>query len=155
MRFGGRRLFGGGGGAVADGGLAPAALSPMVDVLTILLVAVLRTWSADPPFQPPEPGFVLPQTREEAPPSRGVTVDVGTDGVYVAGWRAGSARFWQDSEDILMTDLYEALQQQGGTTAVIRAHETAPWSLVGKVLFTAQQAGYGQIELVAVSRASL
>jgi len=154
MSMAGRRLFGGSPGG-ADGGLTPAALSPMVDVLTILLVAVLRTWSADPPFQAPEPGFTLPQTREEAPPSRGVTIDVGADGLYVEGWRAGSARFWADSEDILVTDLYEALQQRGGSTVVIRAHESAPWSLVGKVLFTAQQAGYGEIELVAVSRASL
>ncbi len=43
----------------------------------------------------------------------------------------------------------------GGDTVVIRAHQEAPWKLVGKVLFTAQQAGYGEIELVAVSRASL
>ena len=41
MSMAGRRLFGGS-GPTADGGLTPAALSPMVDVLTILLVAVLQ-----------------------------------------------------------------------------------------------------------------
>jgi biopolymer transport protein ExbD len=154
MNLGGRRLFTPA-EASADAGLTPAALSPMVDMLTILLVAVLRTWSADAPFQPPEPDFVLPVTREETAPARGVTIDVGSDGLYVEGWRAGSAAYWAEAEGVLGTDLYEALQARGGDTVVIRAHETTPWKLVGKVLFTAQQAGYGEIELIAVSRASL
>jgi biopolymer transport protein ExbD len=154
VNLGGRRIFSGGEPG-ADAGLTPAALSPMVDMLTILLVAVLRTWSADAPFQPPEPGFVLPVTREEAAPARGVTVDVGADGLYVEGWRAGSAAYWSAADGVLVTDLYEALQARGGDTVVIRAHETTPWRLLGKVLFTAQQAGYGDIQLVAVSRASL
>ena len=148
-----RQLFGG--SSVSVAGLSPAALSPMVDLLTILLVAVLRTWSSDPPFQSPEAGFELPQTREEAPPSRGVTIDVGSEGLYVEGWRAGSASYWAEAESVLVTEVYEALQRRGGQDVVIRAHRAAPWELVGKILYTAQQAGYEHIELVAVSRASL
>jgi biopolymer transport protein ExbD len=149
-----RRLFGGS-GAAASGGLTVAALSPLVDILTILLVAILRTWSADAPFEPPEPSMQLPVTVEEGAPARGVTIDVAPDGLYVEGWRAGSATFWAEQDAVLVSDLYEALQRVGGDTVVIRAHQEAPWKLVGKVLFTAQQAGYGEIELVAVSRASL
>ncbi len=116
---------------------------------------MLHAWSADAPFEPPEPSMQLPVTVEEGAPARGVTIDVAPDGLYVEGWRAGSATFWAEQDAVLVSDLYEALQRVGGDTVVIRAHQEAPWKLVGKVLFTAQQAGYGEIELVAVSRASL
>lgn len=149
-----RRLFGAR-ATSGGGGLATGALAPLVDLLTLLLVAVLRTGSADPPADLAEDGFTLPLTREETPAPRGVTIDVGTGGLYVDGWRAGSAGYWTESEAVLITDLYGPLEQHGGSSAVVRAHAQAPWSLVGKVLLTAQQAGYTEITLVAESRASL
>lgn len=139
----------------ASEGLSAAALAPMVDLFTLLLVAVLRTWTADPPVEIPEPDFRLPISRQESSLDRGVTVDVGLDGLYVEGWRAGSAKWWANSDQVLISDVYEALQGRGADRVLVRAHADAPWSLVGKVLFTAQQAGYRDVELVATSRASL
>lgn len=149
-----RRVFSKKGGSSAAQ-LSTASLAPMVDMLTILVVAVLRTWSTDPPVEIPEANFSLPLSAQEAPLNRGVTVDVGVEGLYVEGWRAGAAAYWTESDDVLIRDVYEALQAVGGSRVTIRAHQDAPWSLVGKVLFTAQQAGFENVELVAVSRASL
>ena len=148
-----RRMFQG--GRHGGGGLSAAALAPMVDMMTILVIAVLRTWSTDAPAQLPEEGLRLPLSAQEAPVHKGIVVDVGADGLYVEGWRAGSAQYWADSDGVMVTELYEALQVVSGSHITIRAHEQAPWSLVGKVLFTAKQAGYEDVELVAVSRASL
>jgi biopolymer transport protein ExbD len=102
-----------------------------------------------------ESDFQLPQSIEERPAPRGVTIDIADSGIYVEGWRAGSSRFWAESDDILIVDMYESLQAVGGSRVLIRADEKAPWSLVGKVLFTVQHAGYDDIELVAESRVSL
>ena len=98
----------------------------MVDMLTILVVAVLRTWSTDPPVEIPEPNFVLPLSAQETPAGLGVTVDVGAEGLYVEGWRAGAAAYWTETDDILIRDVYEALQAVGGNQVTIRAHEDAP-----------------------------
>ena len=137
-------------------GLALAALAPMVDLLTILIVVVLRTYSSDPPLQiEGEADFRLPQSIEERPAPRGVTIDIADSGIYVEGWRAGSSTYWAQSEDVLIGSLNEALHAAKGSRALIRADEEAPWSLVGKVIFTVQHAGYEDIELVAESRVSL
>ena len=149
-----RRLFGRTPPAGSHG-LSTGALAPMVDLFTLLIVAVLRTWSAEPPLQTPEGDMQLPITREEDPPERGVIIDVGVEGLYVDGWRAGSASYWAEADGALVTDLYGPLQQQAGGAAVVRAHADAPWRLVGKVLLTAQQAGFERVSLVAESRASL
>lgn len=149
-----RPLFRKGAGA-GDGTVSTAALAPMVDVFTILLIALLRSWSQDPPVDMVEAGFQLPLSRTENPTGRGVAVDVAAKGLYVEGWRAGSSEFWAASDDVLITEVYEALQARGGARVEIRAHKDAPWALVGKVLYTAQQAGYADVELVAVSQSSL
>jgi len=149
-----RRLFKSAAGP-ATRGLSTGALAPMVDLFTLLIVAVLRTWSAEPPLETAEGDMQLPITREETAPERGVVIDVGVDGLYVDGWRAGSATYWADAEGALVTDLYGPLQQRAGGAAVVRAHADAPWRLVGKVLLTAQQAGFERVSLVAESRASL
>jgi biopolymer transport protein ExbD len=150
-----RRMFSRSGSSSASAKLSTASLAPMVDMLTILVVAVLRTWSTDPPVEIPEANFSLPLSAQETPLNRGVTVDVGVEGLYVEGWRAGAAAYWIESDDVLIREVYEALQTVGGNRVTIRAHQDAPWELVGKVLFTAQQAGFENVELVAVSRASL
>ena len=150
-----RRLFGGPARSAAAG-LTTGALAPMVDLFTLLIVAVLRTWSAEPPVETPEGTLDLPRSREEAAPERGVVVDVGRDGLYVDGWRAGSSAYWADAEEVLVSDLYAPLQQRAGSgSVVIRAHAEAPWRLVGKVLLTAQQAGFEEVSVVAESHASL
>ncbi|MCK6506242.1 biopolymer transporter ExbD [Myxococcota bacterium] len=140
---------------VAAGGLAAAALAPMVDMLTILLVVLLRTWSTEPPLSLAEQALVLPTSRGEAPLGAGVRIDVGPEGLYVEGRRAGSVAFHLQSDEALVTEVYEALQARGGDRVVVRAHQDTPWRLLGKVMYSAQQAGYDEIELVAVSAASL
>ena len=137
--------------------LSLAALAPMVDLLTILIVVVLRTYSTDPPLQiEGEPGFQLPQSIEEQPTSRGVTIDIAETGIYVEGWFAVSITAIKD-DDIMILPLQDALNRSRGQRqrALIRADEDAPWSVVGKVLYTAQSSGYKDIDLIAESRASL
>lgn len=139
----------------APSGPALAALLPMVDIMTILLVAILRTWSSQPPLQPVEADFALPISRAEGEPSLSMAIDVGMDGIYVDGFRAGSSSYWTRTDGVLIPDVLDALQRSNPQRVRVRAHEDAPWTLVGKVLSTAQQAGVGDVELVAISRASL
>ena len=136
-------------------GPALAALMPMVDIMTILLVAILRTWSTQPPMQPVEAGFELPISRSEGEPSLSMAIDVGMDGIYVDGFRAGASQFWSTSDKVLIPEVLDALHAASPARVRVRAHADAPWTLVGKVLSTAQHAGVGDVELVAISQASL
>ncbi len=136
-------------------GLAAGALASMVDLLTILLVVLLKTWSTEPPLELAEPAAELPLSSAEDPVGPGVIVDIGPSGLWVEGQRTGSVEYQLGSDDVLIADLYAALQQRSGRRVVVRADADTPWSLLGKVMFTAQQAGYAEVELVAVSRSSL
>ena len=139
----------------ASSGPELAAVMPMVDIMTILLVAILRTWSTQPPMQPVESGFELPISRSEGEPSLSMAIDVGMDGIYVDGFRAGASQFWSTSDKVLIPEVLDALHAASPARVRVRAHADAPWTLVGKVLSTAQHAGVGDVELVAISQASL
>ena len=109
------------------------------------------------PRRPQRATCPCPSPVPEAAAARGVTVDVGLDGLYVDGWRAGSASYWATAVARPRgRTRYAPLQQRvGQKTVVIRAHAEAPWQLVGKVLPTAQQAGFEDVTVVAESAASL
>ena len=139
----------------ASGGLQAAALAPMVDLFTILVVAVLRASSPEPPIEVPEPDFDIPLTVQEHPTMKGVIVDIGNNGIYVDGWRATSSEFWSNSDEVVISEVYSALQVRAENKLKIRADADVHWDLVGKMLFTARQAGYQDIELVALSNTSL
>lgn len=138
-----------------DSGLSISSLAPMVDIFTLLVIAVLRSSSPEAPLQLPEERLLLPVSTLERSPAAGITIDVGQKGLYVDGWRSGSAEFWTRSDDLLIKDLYETLQQRPKGHVKIRAHSESQWLLVSKVLLTCQQAGFNDVELVGLSNTSL
>lgn len=135
--------------------LGSAALAPMVDLMTILLVFLLKSYSTDAPVRPGDTDFALPMTTSEQPVQQHISVDLTTHGLYLEGQRVAGTRYYLKNPDTLITELHGALQQMPGDHVQIRADGTLPYSLTRKALFTAQQAGKSKVTVVAVSRSSL
>jgi biopolymer transport protein ExbD len=123
-------------------------------VLTLLILFLLRSWSMDPPVRV-EPGFELPVSGTEEDVRPRCTVDVGRTIVRVDGRRVVGTRYYERSEDRLVREVYEVVLLQGGAPVALRVDASVPWSVVQKVLFTLDLAGVEDVELVAVSGASL
>ena len=132
-----------------------AALAPMVDMLTILLVFLLKSWSTDPPVRPDDKSFALPTSTSENPVHQALELDVTEEALYLAGIRMAGARFYTEQDEALIRELYEPLQLSAGQPLQVRMDEDAPYELLRKVLFTAQQAGIEEVTVVAASRSSL
>lgn len=132
-----------------------AALASMVDLLTILLVFLLRSYSTDPPVRPDDHSFSLPDSVQEAPLNHGVALDLTEAGLFVDGARLASTRWYLENDDALVRELYDLLLKAPPARLQLRADEDLPYEMVRKVLFTAQQAGVTDLTVVAVSRASL
>lgn len=131
------------------------ALAPMVDLFTILVIAVLRASNPQAPMEYPEQDYQLPISRQEVPIQKGQLIDIGMEAIYVNGARITTSAYWLQNEQPEIKELKNILRQLNGTKAQIRAHSKAPWKLVDKALFTAQQAGYKDIEMIAISNVSL
>ena len=138
-----------------NSGLSIATLAPMVDIFTILVIAVLKASSPQPPLTLPERSMELPLSAQEEISIEQLVVDIGKDGIYVDGFRVTARRYWEQTEDILITEVYSSLQQHAKREVKIRVDRDVPWSLISKALHTAQQAGYEDIEMLVISKSSL
>ena len=125
--------------------LSAAAFAPMIDLFTILVVAVLRGAAPETPLNLPSQQLQLPISQSESAPSQGIVIDIAGDGIYVDGRRATGIKYWEKSDELLIPAVYQRLQQRPGETSDCSDEEVS-WSLISKVLLTAQQAGSTKIE---------
>ena len=139
----------------SQGGLQIATLAPMVDIFTILVIAVLKASSPQPPVLLPEGTMELPLSGQEVIASETLVVDIAKEGIYVDGFRVTARHYWEQSEEVLISEVYAHLQQQAKKEVQIRVDRDVPWSLISKALHTAQQAGYENIEMMVISTSSL
>jgi len=135
--------------------ISGAALTPMVDLFTILVIAVLRASSPEPPLESLEADLQLPISRTEVESEKGASIEIGVDGIALEGIRMGSTIYWEKQEAILMPELKSALLMMSPGAIQIRAHAEAPWAVVNKALYTAQQSGVKDVEIIALSASSL
>jgi hypothetical protein len=138
-------------------GLSVAALAPFVDLMTLLLVYLLRTWASEPTPHPPEPVFAVAPTRAAASRRAGaIEVIVGREAIYVDGQRVVALRYLPGIDPSAppgpptrVEELYAPLLAMRGRTRVeVHADATAPWSTLRAVLHTARAAGFTDVALV-------
>ena len=140
--------------ATGGAGLDIGALAPMVDMMTVFLVLLLRTYTTDPAPTAPEGRFHLASTMSEAPSRAGVEVLVSSEAIYVSGSRVIATAYLPD--DLLVREIYDrllALKSQGRVE--IYADADLPYSVVKKVLYTARAAGFEDISLLGAADAGL
>ena len=136
-------------------GFSEAALAPMVDLFTLLVIAVLRASSPEPAIQLSDPSLSLPVSTSETARSQGAVIEVGQQGIYLNGQRTTSTKYWLNQDDPLIRELYQSLLHLSQTKAELRIHGELPWKIVEQCITTAQQAGYGDISIIALSSSSL
>ena len=132
-----------------------AAYAPLVDMLTILLFFILKSFSMDTPVRPDDPDFRLPLSTGREYVAKDARIDITTEAVYVDGERAASVAYYLEHDDEIVQELYERLQGTPRRSANVRADGRVPWKLLRKVVYTAQVAHVESLDLVAVSRAGL
>lgn len=135
--------------------LSVAALAPLIDIFTILVVAVLKSSSAAAPPQLPEAQTDLPLSAQEQPVLQIATIDIGKDGIYFNGSRVSSRTYWEKQEAPIIDELYARMLLTPPSQVQIRADAGVPWILIDKALATSRQAGCTDIELLAMNRDSL
>ena len=136
-------------------GLMVASFAPIIDIFTILVVAILKSSTTQAPPQLPESNFTLPLSSQEQGTHNVATIDIAKDGIYYNRLRLTATAYWQKNEEPLITELYSLILLNPPAKVQLRADATIPWLLIDKALLTVQQAGCKDIELLAQSRSSL
>ena len=135
-------------------GLDVGALAPMVDMMTLLLVFLLRTYSTELAPAPPSGAFVLASTSSEDSRSGGIEILVSNEAIHVDGLRIAA---WEyvDGEGVIDPLYARLLQARPRRRAEVHADASVPWKRLSRVLGTAQAAGVEQLALVGAYGGSL
>lgn len=135
-------------------GLDIGALAPMVDMMTVLLVLLLRTYTTDPAPAPPEGRFQLGTTLSESPRRDSVELIVSQEAIYVSGNRVIATAYLP--EELLVREIYDRLIAQPKRQRVeIYADGAVSYGALRRVLYTARAAGFEQIALMGSADAGL
>lgn len=132
-------------------GLDVGALAPMVDMMVLLLVFLLRTYSTDLAPAPLNEPFALAGTTADTDRRGGVELLVSAEAVYLNGQRVAAWEYIEGSG--VIDPLYTLLLQvRPKVRAEVHADAGVPWRRLERVLQTAQAAGVEEIALVGVWR---
>lgn len=147
-----RRLFRSRGDALP--GLDVGALAPMVDMMTLLLVFLLRSYSTEAAPAPPQGPFELAGTVSEESRRPAIEVLVSEEAVYIDGHRVIAVQYLPD--DLLVHEIYDPLLLMRGKQRLeVHADRHVAWGVLKRVLHTARAAGFEEISLVGANKASL
>jgi biopolymer transport protein ExbD len=127
----------------------------MVDVFTLLLVFLLASFSTDDPVRPSDRGFALPRSTSEKAVPQGHAVDLTQQSIFLDDKRVASSEFYARHEESLVQELYWPLLKMEKGPLLIRSDADMPYAIVQKLIFTAHEAGWHEIALVAQSKKSL
>jgi len=127
----------------------------MVDVFTLLLVFLLASFSTDSPVRASDRGFSLPRTTSEKAVPQASAVDLTKESIFLDDVRLASSDYYSERSDALVQELYWPLLKMEKGPLLIRSDADMPYSMLQKLIFTAREAGWEEIALVAQSKKSL
>ena len=141
-------------------------LISMMDILTVLLLFLLKSYSAGGEVMVPQPGVRLPESTAEEMPQASLVVSIDGDAIKLGSEKVASVAEVAASPDAGIPALAERLPvavQAAGATAgatgakgpavTIQGDRNIEYSLLRKVMFTLSQSGYDNVSLAVLRKA--
>ncbi len=123
----------------------------MVDMMTLLLVFLLKTWSTESAPIPPTGAFALATTSSVNVRGPAVTILVSAEAVWVDGHRV-IATTSIAGEAGVVREIYDPLLMQKDKARVeIHADAGVNYGVLKRVMATCQAAGVDEVALVGAS----
>lgn len=145
---------------------APLQLTSMMDILTTLLLFLLKSFVAEGEVITPAPGVKLPESTSETKPESSVVVAILGDRIMLDGRVVAEVPNGGGGEALLIPALAEQLdlsRRQGAAIAERRGEGAAyeprlaiqgdrdiPFNVLQRVMYTCNHSGYGDIALVVL-----
>ena len=148
-------------------------VTSMVDMFTIILVFLLKSYSTSAVQITPADGLKLPASTSTAEPVEALKLVVSKEGVYVGDekivtFQEGKPQHTDidKSDSKFITPLYKALDaeaEKSKTIAkineamkfdgkiVVQADQSLPYSVLKKVMYTSMLAGYADVKMAVIA----
>src|SRR5439155_20784295 len=156
-----------GGGHGRKTSYAELNLTSMVDMLTILVVFLLQTFSASGELLTVQKNIVLPEAQNFKDLEQAPIIAVGRDSVTLDGRMVANAEQLnaENTADWKITDLHDQLvtlknnfkllhpSEPFAGTVIVQADKNVDFKVVKKVMFSCAVAGYGNVNFAVQQKA--
>jgi biopolymer transport protein ExbD len=145
---------------------SPLRLTSMMDILTVLLLFLLKSFVVEGEVITPVPGVELPESTSDSSPKASVVVAIFEDNVMMDGEVIASVTAATASEDLLIEALADRLDAARETAEAIAKRRGSDEEFVGKVaiqgdrdigfailqrvMYTCSYVGYEEISLAVI-----
>ncbi len=146
---------------------ATLSLTALMDVFTIILLFLLKSYSAEGDIMSIDSKLVLPVSTATEITRTSLLLQVTPDDIIVEGEKVISVKEASAGKEMLVEPLYEKLNEIAKRTEyiarsnkaldftgliVIQGDKRIPFRLLEKVMYTSGQAGYNGISLAVTKR---
>lgn len=147
--------------------VATLSLTALMDVFTIILLFLLKSYSAEGDIMAADSKIVLPPSTSTEITKSSLLLQVTRDDIIVEGETVLSVKEAAAGKEMLLEPLYEKLNEIAKRTEyiaksnaalnftgliVIQGDKNIPFRLLEKVMYTSGQAGYNGISLAVTKR---
>ena len=147
---------------------APIPMTSLMDILTCLLLFVLKSVVMEGEVISPAPGVSLPESSSNRPAQASIAIAIFDDVVMMDGEVIASVSKETKSRDLIITPLAlrlrdahaksEEIAKLRGETeefrgkAAIQGDKEIPFSILQRVMYTCSQNGYEEISLAVLEK---
>ena len=143
----------------SDGAIKPQ-LTSLIDVMTILLVFLLKSFSVEGDLVRPSEDLALPESRSIQRPKPALNVEITTSGINVDGQPVAPLSSAADTDSMLVPELdtwLRGLLQLTGNgdkehEVNIQCDKTMDFKIVKKVMFTCARSHYSIFSLLVMEK---
>ncbi len=145
-------------GAELDRGVARPQLTSMIDMMTILLVFLLKSFSVEGDLISTSPDLVLPESSSLVQPEPTLSVEISTQGLSLEGEALVSLAALMDEDAMIVAPLLDRLLRLAADTGregmenrvTLQCDQGIDFALVKRVMATCAQASYSDFSLLVM-----
>ncbi len=134
-------------------GIARPQLTSLVDMMVILLVFLLKSFSVEGQLVTPSPDLHLPESAATTPVESALSLEVTTGGIVLDGRHVADLPT-ASTDSLLIAPLASALRDLGpggeGQALSIQCDRRVDFAVLKRVLFTCDRTGHDDLSLLVI-----
>lgn len=140
-----------------DGTFRPQ-LTSLIDVMTILLVFLIKSFSVEGNLITPSPDLLLPDSNSKKPPKLLYSIEITKTAVLSEGEKVVEISEFENQDTLLVPQLYHWMliqREKLSSTAtakevLIQSDREIAFKIIKKVMFTCSKAGFSEFSVLVL-----
>jgi len=140
----------------SDAGTFKPQLTSLVDVMAIILVFLIKTFSTEGTIITASSDLELPVSTSVKKPTPRLSIEIGRGAVMSEGTLIASTDSYAKRDSLLIPELFKWLNRKRTTLAenasqtLIQCDKEAPYAIVKKVMYTCSKAKFSDFSVLVI-----